>query len=146
MFVYRMVLHHILLKVSCRYTKNVGHDGRLPGQYFKTRPSEYERLDGHFPSYRRVSQRKTLFVRFEVFTAVTVKNAVFWDVVPCILRTEPTFRRNVGSVRKTYTTPHRRTRHSSRRYLFEWHHIKQDGVSGDTFRFVFREVPQSNLS
>jgi hypothetical protein len=23
------------------------------------------------------------FVRFEVFTAVTVKNAVFWDVTPC---------------------------------------------------------------
>jgi hypothetical protein len=22
-------------------------------------------------------------VRFEVFTAVTVKNAVFWDVTPC---------------------------------------------------------------
>jgi hypothetical protein len=24
------------------------------------------------------------FVRFEVFTAVTMKNAVFWDVAPCI--------------------------------------------------------------
>jgi hypothetical protein len=23
------------------------------------------------------------FVRFEVFTAVTMKNAVFWDVAPC---------------------------------------------------------------
>jgi hypothetical protein len=23
------------------------------------------------------------FVRFEVFTAVTMKNAVFWDVTPC---------------------------------------------------------------
>jgi hypothetical protein len=22
-------------------------------------------------------------IRFEVFTAVTVKNAVFWDVTPC---------------------------------------------------------------
>jgi hypothetical protein len=24
-----------------------------------------------------------LFVRFEVFTAVTMKNGVFWDVTPC---------------------------------------------------------------
>jgi hypothetical protein len=24
------------------------------------------------------------FVRFEVFTVVTMKNAVFWDVAPCI--------------------------------------------------------------
>jgi hypothetical protein len=27
------------------------------------------------------------FVRFEIFTAMTMKNAVLWDVVPC----EPTF-------------------------------------------------------
>jgi hypothetical protein len=27
-------------------------------------------------------------VRFEVFTAVTMKNAVFWDVAPCILLTD----------------------------------------------------------
>jgi hypothetical protein len=26
---------------------------------------------------------KIKFVRFEVFTAVTMKNAVFWDVAPC---------------------------------------------------------------
>jgi hypothetical protein len=26
---------------------------------------------------------KNLFVRFEVFTAVTMKNGVFWDVTPC---------------------------------------------------------------
>jgi hypothetical protein len=26
---------------------------------------------------------KTQFVRFEVFTAVTMKNAIFWDVAPC---------------------------------------------------------------
>jgi hypothetical protein len=24
-----------------------------------------------------------IFVRFEVFTVVTVKNSVFWDVMPC---------------------------------------------------------------
>jgi hypothetical protein len=24
-----------------------------------------------------------MYVRFEVFTAVTMKNAVFWDVAPC---------------------------------------------------------------
>jgi hypothetical protein len=28
-------------------------------------------------------QEKNLQVRFEVFTAVTMKNAVFWDVTPC---------------------------------------------------------------
>jgi hypothetical protein len=27
---------------------------------------------------------KFLFARSEVFTAVTMKNAVFWDVGPCI--------------------------------------------------------------
>jgi hypothetical protein len=26
---------------------------------------------------------KEIFVRFEVFTAVTMKNGVFWDVTPC---------------------------------------------------------------
>jgi hypothetical protein len=26
---------------------------------------------------------KNKFVRFEVFTAVTMKNGVFWDVTPC---------------------------------------------------------------
>jgi hypothetical protein len=26
---------------------------------------------------------KYLFVRFEVFTPVTMKNAIFWDVAPC---------------------------------------------------------------
>jgi hypothetical protein len=29
------------------------------------------------------NQHKLFFVRFEVFTAVTMKNAVFWDVAPC---------------------------------------------------------------
>jgi hypothetical protein len=24
-----------------------------------------------------------IYVRFEVFTAVTMKNGVFWDVMPC---------------------------------------------------------------
>jgi hypothetical protein len=28
-------------------------------------------------------RNKTLFVRFEDFTAATMKNAVFWDVAPC---------------------------------------------------------------
>jgi hypothetical protein len=28
-------------------------------------------------------RKVTTFVRFEVFTAVTMKNAVFWDVAPC---------------------------------------------------------------
>jgi hypothetical protein len=37
--------------------------------------------------YRRLSgwwaKRNTISVRFEVFTAVTMKNGVFWDVTPC---------------------------------------------------------------
>jgi hypothetical protein len=28
-------------------------------------------------------RRKILRVRFEVFTAVTMDNAVFWDIKPC---------------------------------------------------------------
>jgi hypothetical protein len=30
-----------------------------------------------------LTERGISFVRFEVFTAVTMKNAVFWDVTPC---------------------------------------------------------------
>jgi hypothetical protein len=34
-----------------------------------------------------VSKEPSSYVRFEVFTAVTMENAVFWDVTPCgILR------------------------------------------------------------
>jgi hypothetical protein len=29
------------------------------------------------------SKMKKLYIRFEVFTAVTMKNGVFWDVTPC---------------------------------------------------------------
>jgi hypothetical protein len=34
-------------------------------------------------SDRTARIRVDQFVRFEVFTAVTMKNAVFWDVAPC---------------------------------------------------------------
>jgi hypothetical protein len=30
-----------------------------------------------------ILQEKLAYVRFEVFTAVTMKNGVFWDVMPC---------------------------------------------------------------
>jgi hypothetical protein len=30
-----------------------------------------------------VMQRTTFSVSFEVFTAVTMNNGVFWDVMPC---------------------------------------------------------------
>jgi hypothetical protein len=70
-------------------------------------------------------------VRYEGFTAVTVKNFFFWDVAPCrsyvnrrfgeIYRLHlqgrkirdggDTFLRNVGS-RKIYMAPHPRRRHS----------------------------------
>jgi hypothetical protein len=35
-------------------------------------------------------------VRLEGFTAVTMNNAVFWDVIAVKLLYEPTFRRNVA--------------------------------------------------
>jgi hypothetical protein len=31
----------------------------------------------------RPVEHKGSYVRFKVFTAVTMKNAVFWDVTPC---------------------------------------------------------------
>jgi hypothetical protein len=31
----------------------------------------------------RITNIRVSYVRFEVFTAVTMKNAVFWDVTPC---------------------------------------------------------------
>jgi hypothetical protein len=34
-------------------------------------------------TYPLHSPASSLYVRFEVFTAVTLKNAVFWDVTPC---------------------------------------------------------------
>jgi hypothetical protein len=47
------------------------------------------------------AQLNIIIVRADILTAVTTKNAVFWDVVP--------FRRNVGS-HKIYTAPHPRRR------------------------------------
>jgi hypothetical protein len=63
-------------------------------------------------------------VGFEVFTAVTMKNAVFWGVAPCsrwffahgFFYPEDggdTILRNVGSIDHVYTAPHPRRRHSS---------------------------------
>jgi hypothetical protein len=43
----------------------------------------------HFVPHRRhiksplQSPASSCYVRFEVFTAVTMKNAVFWDITPC---------------------------------------------------------------
>jgi hypothetical protein len=28
-------------------------------------------------------EKRNVYIRFEVFTAVTMKNGVFWDVMPC---------------------------------------------------------------
>jgi hypothetical protein len=36
-----------------------------------------------FSEVKTCSGRKSICVRFEVFTAVTTKKAVFWDVTPC---------------------------------------------------------------
>jgi hypothetical protein len=35
--------------------------------------------------FKKTNEQKTTNVGFEVFTAVTLKNAVFWDVAPCSL-------------------------------------------------------------
>jgi hypothetical protein len=51
------------------------------------------------------------FVRFEVFTAVTMKNAVFWDVTLC------------GSY-KSHTAKHPRGRHSSLFLILVTHEYK----------------------
>jgi hypothetical protein len=80
------------------------------------------------------SETSRCIVRFEVFTSVTMKNAVFWDVAPCIFCVNrrfggtylwflargffypedegDTFLRNVCS-HKIYTAPHPRRLHSS---------------------------------
>jgi hypothetical protein len=50
-------------------------------------------------------EKKDADVRFEVFTAVTMTGAVFWDVAPC--------KNNI------YTAPHPRRRHSSRRLMLK---------------------------
>jgi hypothetical protein len=74
---------------------------------------------------RHVIRNQIIYlVGFEAFTAVTTKNAVFWDVAPyrsCVNRrfggTYPedggdTFLRDIGS-HKIYTAPHPRRRHSA---------------------------------
>jgi hypothetical protein len=33
--------------------------------------------------FKHIPERCLNYVRFEVFTAVTIKNGVFWDVTPC---------------------------------------------------------------
>jgi hypothetical protein len=79
--------------------------------------------------YNPLSLNVFKYVIFEVFTAVTMKNAVFWDVTLQTAATcsrwflargffypedgGDTFLRNVGSIRKIYTVPHPRRRHSS---------------------------------
>jgi hypothetical protein len=40
-----------------------------------TKPDETDR--------RKTNKLPGFYVRFEVFTAVTTKNGVFWDVTPC---------------------------------------------------------------
>jgi hypothetical protein len=71
----------------------------VPGRH-NSRPLPLERLRAcgkHGEDYKRPLIANTIllvlsalfpssylkFVRFEVFTAVTMKNGVFWDVTPC---------------------------------------------------------------
>jgi hypothetical protein len=45
---------------------------------------KYETGNAHLYSLVSLLKGRTeVYVRFEVFTAVTMKNGVFWDVVPC---------------------------------------------------------------
>jgi hypothetical protein len=40
-------------------------------------------VPGRFPLTDNIGKLHIFYVRFEVFTAVTMKNGVFWDVTPC---------------------------------------------------------------
>jgi hypothetical protein len=51
-----------------------------------------------------------IFIRFEVFTALTMKNAVFWDLAPCRSCVN---RRFGGMLVQTRST---------------WRHIPEDGI------------------
>jgi hypothetical protein len=46
-------------------------------------------------SRRRLTTLFICHVTLEVFTAVTMKNAAFWDVTPCGFCKNPSFRRTV---------------------------------------------------
>jgi hypothetical protein len=49
-----------------------------------TNDSVLLKYDGIYPRIKLcMFQENVCCVRFEVFTAVTMKNAVFWDVTPC---------------------------------------------------------------
>jgi hypothetical protein len=45
--------------------------------------NEARELDTRNAMLREIVNIPTNYVRFEVFTAVTMKKAVFWDVAPC---------------------------------------------------------------
>jgi hypothetical protein len=49
-------------------------------------------------------------VRFEVFTAMTMKNTIFWDVAPC---------RYLEAIRSSETSVNK---------IPTWHHIPEDGI------------------
>jgi hypothetical protein len=55
-------------------TKLVSHTFTLKGEY---------NLEMSANLSSNIKQLNTKYVRFEVFTAVTMKNGVFWDVTPC---------------------------------------------------------------
>jgi hypothetical protein len=48
-----------------------------------TRIGELETTLAVTSNQRTLRRNTKSYVRFEVFTAVTTKNAVFWDVTPC---------------------------------------------------------------
>jgi hypothetical protein len=58
---------------------------QLPLLFFAVEDVQYPVCfyDSQLPQLIQIPQINNSDVRFEVFTAVTMKNGVFWDVTPC---------------------------------------------------------------
>jgi hypothetical protein len=77
----------------------------------------------------------------EVFTAVTMKNAVFWDVMPCGGYYKPTFGRNVPSPTRSFY-PEDRDDTFSKTSVYNTptrRHIPEEGILQDTYEATRRK-------
>jgi hypothetical protein len=83
----------------------------------------------------KVRGDKSVFLRFEVFTAVTMKKAVFWDVPPCRCgvrrRLGGTYRLHLQGRRKNKKIRKRRDSENRCKQIFLFSFYPEDG--GDTF-------------
>jgi hypothetical protein len=88
-------------------------------------------------SYLNLSNFEEFYVRFEVFAAVTMKNAVFWDVVACRFcvnrRFGGTYRLNLQGrkIRERGTSVSRWLQSVHTRSTR--HHIPEDGIRLEEF-------------